>query len=317
MAGCGWLAAWGGLLTAVAPVAAAAELIVVANEGAGTLSIIDRDSGKTRTLRVGGDPHNLAWSADGRWLVVTHPAAGQVSLVDPRAAKVLARLAIPGRPHGVAIAPDGRTAFVGAEADRKLYRVDLAELRLAGVFDLEAAPHNLIVTDDGRAWITQQFARYLWLVDLETGGLVRRLETAAKPHDLAFARRGGVLWVTNWGSAEVTVVRGEPPRPQTVTITGRQPHHVVLTPDGREAWVTNHGSEDISIIDVGARREVARIPVGDAPHHVAFSADGRRAFVANSGSNDVSVIDVAARGELRRLPAGAHPHGIAAIPAAP
>ena len=158
---------WGGLLSFVPLAAVWADLIVVANEQAGTLSIIDHESGVTHTLQVGGDPHNLAATADGRRVVVTHPSAGMVSVIDPRAPTVLKRLAIPGRPHGVAIGPDDRWAFVGAETGRKLYLVDLRELQIGEAFDLEPAPHNLIVTAAGQAWITARGARSLWLVDLE------------------------------------------------------------------------------------------------------------------------------------------------------
>lgn len=308
------LLAWGAPFWNAFP--ARADLILVANEQAGTLSIIDHESGQVRTVELGGDPHNLAVSRDGRLVAVTQPAAGLVSLVDPYAAKVLARLAVPGRPHAIALGPAGRWAYVGAERGRKLYRLDLRERRLAGAFDLEAAPHNLVLAG-GTAWITAQFQHALWRVNLENGALLDRIETAASPHDLAISPRDGALWVANWGSEDVYRLEGEPPRLEVVKITGRQPHHLVFTPDGNEVWITNHGSSDISVIDSRARRELARVSVGAAPHHVAFSRDGRWAYVANSGSADVSVVDVAARAEVRRLPAGAHPHGMAAIPVAP
>ncbi len=307
---------WSGLLSLVPLAGVSADLIVVANEHAGTLSIIDHETGgATRTLDVGGDPHNLAATTDGRRVVVTHPSAGMVSVVDPRLPKVLKRLVVPGGPHGVAVGRDDRWAFVGAERDRKLYRLDLGQLKLTGAFDLEPAPHNLIVAGTGQAWVTAQGGRSLWLVDLENGRLIHRLETSAMSHDLAFSRRENALWVTNWASEDVYLVHGQPPQLATVKITGRQPHHAALTPDEREVWITNHGSEDISVIDAAARRELTRIAVGDAPHHVAFSHDGRWAYVANSGSNDISIVDVAARREVGRLPAGAHPHGVVAIPA--
>jgi len=237
-----------------------------------------------------------------------------VTVVDPRLPIVLKSLKVPGRPHGVAISLDDRWAIVGAERDRRIYVVNLQRLELDRSFAVEPAPHNLVVTEAGLAWITALGERFLWLVSLKDGTMVSRLETSAKPHDLALSRRGGTLWVANWGSGDVFVVHGHPPRVEKVQISGRQPHHVAITPDEREVWITNHGSEDISVIDAQARRELTRLAVGKAPHHVAFSVDGRWAYVANSGSNDVSVVDVAARGEVARLPAGAHPHGLAIVP---
>ena len=224
------LCAW--LLALVPAAGARAELIVVANEYAGTLSIIDGATGAARTLTVGGDPHNLAVTAGGGRVIVTHPSAGQVSVIDPRTPRVLKRFAVPGRPHGVAVSADDRWAFIGAETGRRLYRLDLAKLELAGAFAIEPAPHNLAVTATGRAWITVQGGSTLWLVELASGAPVHRLETSALPHDLALSRQGGGLWVTNWGSPDVFLVQGDPPRLLTVKIGGRQAHHVALTPEG-------------------------------------------------------------------------------------
>lgn len=292
-----------------------ADLIVVANEHAGTLSIWDSKAGEAiGTLQIGGDPHNLAVTRDGRRVVVTHPSAGMVTVVDPRLPAVLKRLEVLGSPHGVGVSPDDRWAVVGAENARRLYMLDLHRMELGRAFAVEPALHNLVVTEAGQVWMTALGERFLWRVDLQHGRLVYRIETSAKPHDLALARRGNTLWVANWGRGDVFSVHGEPPQVETVKISGRQPHHVALTPDEREVWITNHASEDISVIDAAARRELTRIAVGDAPHHVAFSHDGRWAYVANSGSNDVSVVEVATRREVGRIPAGAHPHGIVVVP---
>ena len=63
-----------GLFLVYLQTVAQAEYVVVANEHAGTLTIIDRAAGDaSHSLDVGGDPHNLAATTDGR-VVVTHPA---------------------------------------------------------------------------------------------------------------------------------------------------------------------------------------------------------------------------------------------------
>ncbi|GMQ74929.1 MAG: hypothetical protein BMS9Abin01_0171 [Gammaproteobacteria bacterium] len=290
-----------------------AELIVVANEGAGTLSIIDPDSATLQTLAVGGDPHNLAVTPGGR-IIVTQPASGTVSIVDPRAPSVLKRLRVRGRPHGVAVSPEGQWVVVGAEAARELHVVDVERLLLTQSRRIEPAPHNLLVTDTGRVWITALGENALWRTELQDSGLVERLQTTARPHDFGFVRPANALWVANWGSNDVLILNVAPAQMQTTRISGRQPHHVAVTPAAQEVWITNHGSEDLSVISVTRQREVARVAVGKAPHHVAFSQNGRWAYVANNGSSDVSVVDVRARRETARLPAGAGPHGIVVVP---
>ncbi len=316
MFGTRWLARIGCtfLLLLSCATAARADLVVVANQNAGTLSIIRTEDGQELenfSLDVGPRPHNMTATPGGKFVIVTH-LSDLVSIVDPRAPAVLRQFAFPGRPHGVAA--NRRWAAVSSESDRTVRVLDLRRMQFVREFQVEPYPHNLALTGNGRLWITEQFSESLWLVELRDGRIVHRLDTPASPHDLAMAPRGGGLWVTNWGSTQVFLVHGEPPQLDSVQISGSQPHHVVVTPNGREAWVSNHGSEDISVIDTRARREVTRINVGDAPHHVVFSRNGRLAYVANGGSQDVSVVEVATRREIGRLSAGAHPHGIAVVP---
>jgi len=166
-----------------------ADLLVVANEHAGMLSILDPKAGRAiATLQAGGDPHNLAVTTDGQRVVVTHPSAGWVTLVDPRQAAILRRLEVPGGPHGVAVSPDDRWVVVGAERARKIHVLDLQRMELERVFDIEPPPHNLVATQAGQAWITAQGGEFLWLVDPRDGKLLSRLKTSARPHDLALTR---------------------------------------------------------------------------------------------------------------------------------
>src|SRR4051812_42020000 len=85
-------------------------------------------------------------------LYVTNEASGDISVIDTRAARVVATLPLGKRPRGIRIGPDGRTAFValsgspfaGPEAEKEnlpppdraadgIAVVDLAALRVVKI----------------------------------------------------------------------------------------------------------------------------------------------------------------------------------------
>lgn len=296
----------------IAQLAAHPGRIAVTNEGDGTLTVVDEKSpNKGRVLKLGGDPHNLA-ATDNGLLVITHPAAGYVDLVDAIRLERVHRWRISGRPHSVAI--DGDRALVAAEFSARLHLIDLETREATDGMTLDAAPHNLAVDGGGQAWITSPAASRLLRVEPERKAVSGTVTSMGRVHDLAVEKRSGTVWVVSWGLASVYRLSGGPEGElQRFDISGRRSHHVAVSPSGEEVWITNNGSDDVSVVDVTSGGE-RRVAVGDAPHHVTFSGDGHRAYVANSGSNDLSVIDVATKSELRRIPVGRDPHGVAAFP---
>ena len=95
--------------------AALSGRVLVANQFAGTASLVDLSSGSVTTLDVEGDPHDAVISPDGRW--------GVVSDFGRRGADGFS----------------GRTlSIVDVGAGRIVRRIDTRELR--GLHDLEFRP---------------------------------------------------------------------------------------------------------------------------------------------------------------------------------
>jgi YVTN family beta-propeller protein len=124
-------------------------------------------------------------------------------------------------------------------------------------------------------------------------------------------RRG---YVTDFGSASVSVIDTASNAVATTIAVGPQPSVVAVAPDGRHSYVTNTGSNTVSVIDTASNAVITTVPVGQRPSGVAVTPDSRRLYVADQGSRSVSVVDTASNAVLATVPAGMSPAAVAISP---
>jgi 6-phosphogluconolactonase (cycloisomerase 2 family) len=171
----------------------------------------------------------------------------------------------------------------------------------------------------------------------ERGTVDRRLVLLAAPA-LALltlgesARAAAPLYVTNWGSDNVSVFRPRadgtlrPPALVAVPAGAENPLCAALAPNGRWLYVSNWGSGDVSSFRVGrigglsASRKFAPAPPPPSNSAgIAISSDGKRLYVGNfndGGPGTLSSFTVNGDGSLAPLGAtvatgGRGPAGVA------
>src|SRR3972149_3604041 len=98
-------------------------------------------------------------------------------------------------------------------------------------------------------------------------------------------------YVTNSGSASVSVINTATKTVLSNISVGLTPEQIAITPSGARAYVANSGSNTVSVIDTVTNTVTTTIPVGSNPVGIAITPSGARAYVTNQGSNTVSVID--------------------------
>ncbi|MCH8901380.1 MAG: hypothetical protein IIC88_03685, partial [Chloroflexi bacterium] len=101
-------------------------LLFVTSEADGALHVFrGLDDEPIAVIPTVPGAHNLAVSPDGRWIAVSSPSAGEVSIVDSRALVEVARLAIGQRPHDVLFSRDATLLYVSRDAGSALQVVEV------------------------------------------------------------------------------------------------------------------------------------------------------------------------------------------------
>ena len=134
--------------------------------------------------------------------------------------------------------------------------------------------------------------------------------TACQPHDFPQypANYREYAYVTNQGSATVTVLDVVNVRLDRELPVGLNPVAVAASPTRNEVYVLNTGvpggQGSISVIDCEHNAVVATIAVGRDPDSIDVDARGELAFVANRGSNSVSVVNLEFRNAVTQIGVG-------------
>ena len=302
-------------------VAAAALLAFVAAEDQDRLVVVDLERRRiVRRIQVADGPHNVAASWDGRFVLVTSPPAGRVTLVSGcsrvvascslRVLKVFRGLAYP---HDVEVSADGRFAYVTEEHASRIAIIDLERRRVVRRVNVGAGPHDLAVNPRAtRVWVTHgRTDRPITLVDTshpvsaKTAGAV---DGPGAPHDIFFSPTGDRVWITYWDTPHVAAYDTRSRRLVARRRAGVLPHHVAVGPEGNFAWVTDHVGARAAIFAARTGRRVRTVRVGPEPHHVALLAGN--AVVASHEAGTITVHHAGGR-RLFSVRVGDGLHGVA------
>jgi len=118
-------------------------------------------------------------------------------------------------------------------------------------------------------------------------------------------------YVTNGGSATVTVLDVVNIRVDREIPVGQNPIAVAASPTRSEVYVVNSGAENgegsLSVIDAEKNAVVATIALHRRPASIDLDASGALAYIANTGSNTISVVDLKGRQEIAQIGTGEEP----------
>jgi YVTN family beta-propeller protein len=314
-----------GALFASAP--AMAATVYVANERAGSLTVIDEDAPSNRTLALDMLPHNVDLTPDGKNLLIVgmpgghgdHGEGGRLLVLDALNPAASATTVIVGG-HLAHVVPDtnGKLAFITDADSHAVLVTDLAAGRVVERIQVGRYPHGLRLSPDGQTLaVANRDSDDVSLIDVTRRQQIARIAVGKKPVQVAFAPDGQRLFVSLSGENAVAAVD---PNQRTLIDTypvGPGPIQLSVSPDGKQLVVANQGSEQapghsLSILDTATGRLIASPEVGKGAHGVSIAGDGTRAYISNAFDDSVSVVDLGTHKELTRYPTEAGPNGIVA-----
>lgn len=259
--------------------------LLVLEKWSATLSAYDPNSGfPLRSIELGGVPHEMVLSADGKTLYVSD--YGVKTYLDKEAG--------------------GNTiAIVDVVAGEKAGEISLGGAR---------RPHGIALGKSGRLYLTADTPPAVLVVDPAARAVVARHAIDAKlPHMLAVSRDEKTAYVANSGSGTVSFVRldGKPgaAAPKAVQVGGT-PMGLALSPDDQRLYVTNRDGNALVVLDTASGRTVKRLPMPGAPARVELVAGEPELVVTLIEAGDVAMVDTKRLEVLGRRHVGARAEGL-------
>lgn len=259
--------------------------LLTANQTAGTVSLVDTETGKVlHELATGDRPAGVAISDDGARGVVAHWFGYDIAVlkIDHDRLAIGGRVEVGPEPRGVALSRDGKTAYVAVGVSNEVVKVDLDSLRVTG-----------------------------------------RVAVGREPRGLALAPDGALLLVSNARSQAVSLVSPQSMNViRTIPIEGDNLRQVAISADGKHGYIANMKNRGFPTtannIDLGwvLGQRLTRVdldaaepgyatlsldPQGKAAadaHGAAVSRDGKFLAVSLGGTHEVMIF----RTDRKRLP---------------
>jgi YVTN family beta-propeller protein len=248
----------------------------------------------------------------GGKLYVTSWFENSVSAVDLRNRAVETTIPVGTQDHNVFLSPDRTTAWVANNNDGTVSIIDVATNTVAHVLQVGNGPRHTYFAPDGReAYVTLEFDHAVAVIDPTSRERLATIPVGHMPHFPIAV--GNKLFVTNFGTADVTVI--DRTRRQVIGSVGAGlgPLGAGATRDGKRLYVACHASNHVAVIDVEGLTLIARIPTDAGPVQVSVTPDQKFAYVTNDGRGTVQKIDLATNQVVETIVIGpgAGTHGIA------
>ncbi|RKI52474.1 hypothetical protein D7X55_32345 [Corallococcus sp. AB049A] len=146
-------------------------------------------------------------------------------------------------------------------------------------------------------------------------------------------KTGPLVYVSNEGSDDLSVIDAEANRVIATIPVGKRPRGLRLSADGQRLYVAVSGSmrappgtdedtlpppdrtaDGIALVDTKTHQVLRVLESGDDPESFDVSPDGQRLYVSNEDAAKASVVDVATGKVTHAVPVGGEPEGVTLRP---
>jgi YVTN family beta-propeller protein len=307
--------------------AAPAGWVYTANERDQSISEVQLDNGRVRTIKLDIAPHNVQLAADGAFLLAVGMSAhaahhgpgsqGQLLMLRPAALDAGASSIAAGE-HPAHVVTDlgAERAFVSDSAANLVRVIDLKTKAELGQIATDQYPHGLRLSPDGQTlYVANMKGGTVSVIDLPTLQETKRIAVGKGPVQVGFSADGKQAYVSLSGENRLGLIDTASQRLVGKVAVGRTPIQMIAPAGTRLVYVANQGSsqhpgDTVSVVDPATAKVVATLKTGQGAHGVASSTDGAYVFVTNIESGTLSVIETATRKVVATHQVGAGPNGV-------
>lgn len=129
----------------------APNLAYVAGTPQGISTIDIQQQKVTGTITIKGDPHTIMLSVDGRYLYVTQPTLGQVTMLSAKTGQVICTAKVPGHPSLLSFDTTDNVLFAAANDAASVTEIDDTTCNIVHTFKTSSPVYGLAVANVGSA----------------------------------------------------------------------------------------------------------------------------------------------------------------------
>ena len=302
-------------------------LLLVANKGDHTISLIDPSGGRQlSTVDVKGvTGHELIASPDGRFAYV--PIYGDsgvglpgsngsnLAVIDLAARKLAGNVDFGHgvRPHCALIGPKDGLLYVTTELDKSVTIIDPRTLKIVGSVPTgQPESHMLAITRDGRRGYTANVGPgTVSVLDLENRKTLAVIPVSPHIQRIALSVDDRFIFTSDQSKPQLAVIDTASNKVKTWVPLSAAGYGTAPTPDGRWLVVALRTGNQVAVVDLKTMKVAHTLDVPAAPQEVLIPPDGHAAYVSCDASHKVAVISTSDWKVEKLIVAGPSADGLA------
>ncbi len=306
--------------------ASGSGLLLVANQGDHSLSIIDPDAGtmvaKIVTPQIRG--HEVAASPDGKLAYL--PMYGDsgvgkpgtdghsIEVIDIATHSIVSTIELghPVRPHWVKFGADGML-YVSAELDKAVNVFDPKTMKLVGSIPTgETESHMVALSHDGkRAYTSNVGPGSVSMLDLTARKLVTVIPIAKPSQRISISVDDKYVFTSDQTTPRLAVIDTASNKISKWIDLPAVGYGTAPTLDGKWLVVAMPSVNQVAVVDLSAMKVARTVDVAKSPQEVLMRPDGAVAYVSCNAAGKVSAIDLKAWSVTKTLDSSPGADGLA------
>ena len=302
-------------------------LLLVANQGDHTLSLIDPATGKQiAAVPVGGvTGHEVAVSQDGTLAYV--PIYGDsgvgragtdgstMAVIDLAARKVVATVDFGHgvRPHMPLVEPVSGLLYVTTELDKAVTVIDPKTLKIVGKIPTgQEQSHMLVVSNDGKRGYTANVGPgTVSVLDMVARKTIAVIPISGTTQRISMSRDGSMVFTADQTKPQVAVIVTATNKVKTWIPLPAVGYGSTPTLDGKWLLVQMGPVKQVAVIGLGTMKVSRTIDVPAGSGEILMRPDGKVAYVSCPIDGKVAEIDLSTWKVVRLIDAGTKADGLA------
>jgi YVTN family beta-propeller protein len=213
---------------------------------------------------------------------VSDETGGNVVIVDPQSASVIASIPVGKRPRGIQVSPDHKRVYVA----------------------LSGSPMGGPNVDESKLPPPDRRYDGIGVVDLESGKLINTYQSGADPETFALSRDGKTLYVSNEDTGMLSALDLTKGAVARTVAVGSEPEGVAVSADDRLVYVACETSNSVFVVEAKGMKVLAQIPTGKRPRAILLLPGAHRGYVTNEFGGSITVFSTEDYKVLRTLSLG-------------
>ena len=195
-----------------------------------------------QVIPVGAVPKYVEVTPNGRYVLVTNWCSYDLTVIDAKAARPVARVPLGAYPRGIAVDPTSKTAYVAVMGDDTVTRFDLKTMTVTGTWAVGVAPRHVVLDPSGAfLYVTLNGDGQVAKLDVATGEVVARVRTGISPRSMVIAPDGLSLYVVNYDSSTIAKIATADLALLQTLETNEHPIGIAFEPTRGRIWVAGYG----------------------------------------------------------------------------